>query len=1099
MAATLTLTDVRRAWDTRDPELPQLVARLAEQPDAPSDQPVRAEAATFAKYQAELRSWKFKRKSDDEKYHVRVEGMKRLEADDAEVPLPDRFKLHSVIAELWVADDPFSRACLLDIIATVPLTYGPWRALKAIFKDAEARRDTEVYGALAARFDKEYAGHGVKGVSQPTLAYLVRRAWRFLRRVAVQLPATYADDAVDFLVRYPEGTNWRGTWIANHIFYHESDKYGRGHFQFGWREKRSPGDLKERAYPDLWKRSPRPLFTLLERARADAVREFATAALKADFRTALRDVEPVWVVRLVGVQSKAIDEFVIWLLQNVPKFEQGSFRQAGLHEAVLRLLDSPSDEARQYAADYARTHARDLPVPELVRLANNTNETVRKLAQDLLGELDPRKDVGLAAWGELLETQHGFKFAADAIPQHFGAKELTPDWFADRLLSTNQNAYNFAKELLPKVHTTANLGADYFVNVIRRLDPELRFHTTRTLPFLAGELGRFDLNAVAADGLKYLALFPNGWGPVARWVNEGKLKPQTLGADFGKALAYQPDWAADPWLGHFRAETGAWARDLPFDESRAQQVLAWLADPRKFTPSEVGFDWLMKLVARPEALYHDFAVDTLIKAFAPSDFAPQEQSPPVATGGLASATIDLQKATFVFTGKLASMTRDEAHAKAKAANGAVAGSVTKNLHYLVIGDEGSPLYGQGKKGTKQVKAEQLNEAGANIRIVSETMFLQMLAGQQRSASADATRVGCERLWDLAVAPGPADAPVAKFARQYIRRHHPALGQHLTDRPVDPGTEVPSEFLNWDRVSPLFAETRRPLREFALDLAKWEFARWNPNVDQLVWASELPFADVRRFVAKALLADDKPENRAFRLDPAKLEPAAAYRFCESADDETRALGMELIRRQPRLRVPEELFRLTESPDRKVRAFVIHSLWAVYRDRGVTPNWKPPLPPQATIGAKARQASDQLAANRGDGVPHRPETWPAGQPTLAEFLRRVLFELPPGRPSPTKGDADSESDTPMSSKSKPKTPTEPADGKVVATKPLPARRAKLDAVETMRDLALSERDFASGILPLLDEFLLSRGKSEQAACLVAVTRIRHAYPQLQEAAG
>ena len=123
-------------------------------------------------------------------------------------------------------------------------------------------------------------------------------------------------------------------------------------------------------------------------------------------------------------------------------------------------------------------------------------------------------------------------------------------------------------------------------------------------------------------------------------------------------------------------------------------------------------------------------------------------------------------------------TRDEDEAKVKGANGTVSGSVTKNLHYLVIGDEGSPLYGQGKKGSKQVKAEQLNAAGANIRIISETLFLQMLAGQQRQVSDDATLAGCRRLWEFAIAPGPADAPVGKFARQYIRKHHPILGAYL---------------------------------------------------------------------------------------------------------------------------------------------------------------------------------------------------------------------------------------------------------------------------------------------------------------------------------
>ena len=106
-----------------------------------------------------------------------------------------------------------------------------------------------------------------------------------------------------------------------------------------------------------------------------------------------------------------------------------------------------------------------------------------------------------------------------------------------------------------------------------------------------------------------------------------------------------------------------------------------------------------------------------------------------------------------------------------------------------------------------------------------------------------------------------------------------------------------------------------------------------------------------------------------------------------------------------------------------------------------------------------------------VPARPEIWPASAPTLAEFRRRVLFELPPGPPEKSKAD-------------------EPDEGekKVVTTKPIPARRAKLDAVETMRDLALGDAAFANGILPLLEEFMTSRGVSERAACLVAVTRIK-----------
>ena len=49
--------------------------------------------------------------------------------------------------------------------------------------------------------------------------------------------------------------------------------------------------------------------------------------------------------------------------------------------------------------------------------------------------------------------------------------------------------------------------------------------------------------------------------------------------------------------------------------------------------------------------------------------------------------------------------------------------------------------------------------------------------------------------------------------------------------------------------------------------------------------------------------------------------------------------------------------------------------------------------------------------------------------------------------------------------------------------------------MRDLAREEAEFAAGVLPLLEEFMTSRGQSERAACLVAVTRVRHTHPALR----
>jgi len=48
-----------------------------------------------------------------------------------------------------------------------------------------------------------------------------------------------------------------------------------------------------------------------------------------------------------------------------------------------------------------------------------------------------------------------------------------------------------------------------------------------------------------------------------------------------------------------------------------------------------------------------------------------------------------------------------------------------------------------------------------------------------------------------------------------------------------------------------------------------------------------------------------------------------------------------------------------------------------------------------------------------------------------------------------------------------------------------------VETLRDLAVEDAAFAKVVIPLFKEMLASRGRSERAACLVALARIEKAH--------
>jgi hypothetical protein len=359
----------------------------------------------------------------------------------------------------------------------------------------------------------------------------------------------------------------------------------------------------------------------------------------------------------------------------------------------------------------------------------------------------------------------------------------------------------------------------------------------------------------------------------------------------------------------------------------------------------------------------------------------------------------------------------------------------------------------------------------------------MLAGEQRSFSADTVEAGARRLWTMASEPGPADAPLRRFALQYLRRHHVGLGPELSDRPVDPGAEIPEDFLTFERVRPLFRDPRPELRALALDLARYELARWRPPIEAVVELYEAPHAEVREFLASALLADESKEHRLYRIDPASLTAEAAYRFVESLDSATRALGMQLIARNPALAVPSELFRLTESPDRQVRAFVVRTIWSYYRDRGITRGWTPAAPPSAAAAAAAEKkgrrrrgkeadapaaaaAAVQPAAARG-GPPERPAEPPAGHLELRSFLRQGLFALPGARPE--------------------KSATETAAAGPRRLRPLPTRKAKLALVETLRDLAVEDPELAPVVAPLFEELLESRGPSERSACLVALARL------------
>ena len=119
MSANLKLDDVRKAWNARDPDLPAIVTNLVTQSDPEPETPIRPDAPTFEKFIRSLNSWDYRRKDESAQTAYRIEGMKAIEAADAEVPLPERLKAHLFLLELWEQPDNIAARQTLRILVAV--------------------------------------------------------------------------------------------------------------------------------------------------------------------------------------------------------------------------------------------------------------------------------------------------------------------------------------------------------------------------------------------------------------------------------------------------------------------------------------------------------------------------------------------------------------------------------------------------------------------------------------------------------------------------------------------------------------------------------------------------------------------------------------------------------------------------------------------------------------------------------------------------------------------------------------------------------------------------------------------------------------------
>jgi hypothetical protein len=121
-----------------------------------------------------------------------------------------------------------------------------------------------------------------------------------------------------------------------------------------------------------------------------------------------------------------------------------------------------------------------------------------------------------------------------------------------------------------------------------------------------------------------MVLHPSARATILQWIAEERIKAEDIGAAFWRAVAFQTTWDADPFIKELIHSGRPWARELKFNEELAKSALGFLSDVRRFSPGDLGFDWLMQLALRSEPHYHEFALEYMTKALLPADFAPKQ-------------------------------------------------------------------------------------------------------------------------------------------------------------------------------------------------------------------------------------------------------------------------------------------------------------------------------------------------------------------------------------------------------------------------------------------------------------------------------------------
>lgn len=1065
---TLSLDGVRAAWGRRDPRLSEYLIKLVTLDPAPAEmgEAAKAQKATYLNAVSELTEFKVARKvaakdpsipgtkgysrvqrtrAIGEVYH---ETFSELETEATLPYLPDRLKLHALIEEIWDDTSAYARETLLELIRKTPMKWGPWRGLKRIFKRSIERQDWAVFAALTVRFEKELQRYNVS--------------------------TTVRDRSP--LIPNEDGELEQIRSVSNR----SGQPFDFSTTRFSWDDRRSRArDVSTRTFEYLLRRAWRALQHVA--SSNPAAYPFVAAELLSAYPPKVR-VQAMAEVFKANAELWASD--IAPLMQLVEKAANTKVLDFAFSTLEKRFRDELKNADPQW----------------ILRLAQSERRTARRLAvrwflEPLCGyEQSQYHTLGLQP--ALL----AFLDYNDEKQTQWNAPERYSAWSERSWLKTwKPDAGNADWPVLARKYALDYIKSNYAV-----IADDLPLSKVMWL-LRHGESEYRDVGA--------FLLYP-GEGPspyddqldVAFWTElledsqtfdmaQRAIRQKFSGAELSS------QWYAERLLskhGPVREMAQAFLRD----ETKYRADDDWLGFHKTIVRSHEAVADILQL-----SLYQlsrrDDAGASLLDGLPATFFRmllvhPKDACHQAVIGWCEGGRFDADTFGVDFLKKLSTPADWDSH-----------GWLTD------LGDEALPAHEDiAYNGTVGVAVRRwlktmasLESLGADwvlarVEIFEQTHdFIRNVFRRDMPFSAlaedptadDAAVQGAHAVVEKILEETDAKSRRANFYRNFLYARHPLMRQDENPNlpALGPALALPPTALPFSWFERMATDPRAPIREMAMKLGGWEMARWTDEAP-LTFARLKPllrdaFSDIREYLVQSITAPRRPEGR-LDVERSQFKIDELYAYCFDTSQILRELGMNIIVRLPqRFGQPSQLLKLSESTDRRVRELVIEVVWRQFRNLTVTDDWQPnprsvvpqslslsrsqrvvtlPLPPPTDVDpANVRSNRKYL----GQGVPKQSETALDARDAFEGFVRSVLFQLPPVRQSP-------------------KLPPRPQP---VTT----AWRNKRTLIIAVRDLATKDADFASFVLPILQEFQHVRGKMVREACLTALAYIQMSHPELQ----